>query len=95
MKTYDFIGIGIGPFNLSIAALAEGLDAGKLAAGSPGDGWDTRVEGLKGMALIRQGDCAAGRAMLAPAVDAMKAGGMQPWILEDYQAALDAAPCGG
>lgn len=26
MKTYDFIGIGIGPFNLSIAALAEGLD---------------------------------------------------------------------
>ena len=25
MKTYDFIGIGIGPFNLSIAALA-GLD---------------------------------------------------------------------
>ncbi|MEA1063030.1 lysine N(6)-hydroxylase/L-ornithine N(5)-oxygenase family protein [Erwinia sp. HR93] len=25
MKTYDFIGIGIGPFNLSIAALAEGL----------------------------------------------------------------------
>lgn len=24
MKTYDFIGIGIGPFNLSIAALAEG-----------------------------------------------------------------------
>lgn len=76
-------------------ALAEGLDAGKLAAGSPGDGWDTRVEGLKGMALIRQGNCAAGRAMLAPAVDAMKAGGMQPWILEDYQAALDAAPCGG
>ncbi|WP_337992688.1 SidA/IucD/PvdA family monooxygenase [Cronobacter sakazakii] len=27
MKTYDFIGIGIGPFNLSIAALAEGLTA--------------------------------------------------------------------
>lgn len=26
MKTYDFIGIGIGPFNLSVAALAEGLD---------------------------------------------------------------------
>lgn len=26
MKTYDFIGIGIGPFNLSIAALAEGLE---------------------------------------------------------------------
>ena len=24
MKTYDFIGIGIGPFNLSIAALAGG-----------------------------------------------------------------------
>ncbi|MEX7694020.1 SidA/IucD/PvdA family monooxygenase, partial [Enterobacter hormaechei] len=23
MKTYDFIGIGIGPFNLSIAALAD------------------------------------------------------------------------
>lgn len=76
-------------------ALAEGLDAGKLAAGSPGDGWDTRVAGLRGMALIRLGDCAAGRAMLAPAVDAMKAGGMQPWILEDYEAALAAAPCGG
>lgn len=26
MKTYDFIGIGIGPFNLSVAALSEGLD---------------------------------------------------------------------
>ncbi|WP_455818182.1 lysine N(6)-hydroxylase/L-ornithine N(5)-oxygenase family protein [Pseudomonas cerasi] len=26
MKTYDFIGIGIGPFNLSVAALAEGLE---------------------------------------------------------------------
>ncbi len=26
MKTFDFIGIGIGPFNLSVAALAEGLD---------------------------------------------------------------------
>lgn len=26
MKTYDFIGIGLGPFNLSIAALADGLD---------------------------------------------------------------------
>lgn len=26
MKTYDFIGIGIGPFNLSIAALADGLE---------------------------------------------------------------------
>lgn len=26
MKPYDFIGIGIGPFNLSVAALAEGLD---------------------------------------------------------------------
>lgn len=26
MKTYDFIGIGIGPFNLSIAALSEGLE---------------------------------------------------------------------
>lgn len=76
-------------------ALAEGLDAGKLAAGSPGDGWDTRVAGLRGIALIRLGNCAAGRAMLAPAVDAMKVGGMQPWILEDYEAALAAAPCGG
>ncbi|MDU6431379.1 MAG: SidA/IucD/PvdA family monooxygenase [Pantoea sp.] len=26
MKVYDFIGIGIGPFNLSVAALAEGLE---------------------------------------------------------------------
>ncbi len=26
MKTHDFIGIGLGPFNLSVAALAEGLD---------------------------------------------------------------------
>lgn len=26
MKTYDFIGIGIGPFNLSVAALTEGLE---------------------------------------------------------------------
>jgi len=26
VKTYDFIGIGIGPFNLSIAALADGLE---------------------------------------------------------------------
>ena len=26
MKTYDFIGIGIGPFNLSVAALAENIE---------------------------------------------------------------------
>lgn len=76
-------------------ALAGTLDAARLAAGSPGDGWAERVEGLKGMAMIRLGDCAAGRAMLAPAVADMKAGDMQPWILEDYETALDAAPCGG
>lgn len=76
------------------AAIAETLDASKLAAGSPGDDWGLRVDGLKGMALIDQGQCAAGRAMLAPAVAAMKTGGMQAWILEDYETALDAAPCG-
>lgn len=44
MKTYDFIGIGIGPFNLSIAALAEGwtdlahcsLNASRISPGTRG-----------------------------------------------------------
>ena len=37
MKTYDFIGIGIGPFNLSIAALAEGLDGSGVVIMNNGD----------------------------------------------------------
>ncbi|STP83337.1 aerobactin siderophore biosynthesis protein IucD [Enterobacter hormaechei] len=44
MKTYDFIGIGIGPFNLSIAALAGGwavlarcfLNASRTSPGTRG-----------------------------------------------------------
>ncbi|MBY9067220.1 tetratricopeptide repeat protein [Hyphomonas sp. WL0036] len=76
-------------------ALAQPLDAGKLAAGSPGDDWQLRIDGLKGMALIGQGQCAEGLALLQPAVKSMQAGGMQPWILEDYENALKAAPCGG
>lgn len=74
-------------------ALAAGLDPALLAAGSPGDGWDTRVEGLKGIALIRRGQCEEGMALLVPAVEAMKTGDMQPWILKDYEDAMIAAPC--
>lgn len=74
-------------------ALAETLDAAKLAAASPGADWDLRIDGLKAMVLIRQGACAQGLALLQPAVKSMQAGGMQPWILEDYETALDAAPC--
>ncbi|WP_049755037.1 MULTISPECIES: protein kinase domain-containing protein [Hyphomonas] len=74
-------------------ALANTLDAAKLAAGSPGDGWAERVAGLKGIAMIDQGQCAAGLALLRPAVEAMKAGDMQPWILADYEEAEAGAPC--
>lgn len=74
-------------------ALAETLDAAKLASGSPGDGWAERVEGLKGMAMIELGQCAAGLARLRPAIEAMQAGDMQPWILADYEEADAAAPC--
>lgn len=74
-------------------ALASLLDADKLSAGSPGKGWGERVEGLKGMVLIDQGQCRAGLGLLTPALAAMQAEGMQPWILKAYQEAEASAPC--
>lgn len=76
------------------AALAEELDPLKLAAGSPGDGWAARVEGLKGMAAIRSGDCTGGLAKLDAALAEMHALETQAWIVRPYEAAEKAAPCG-
>lgn len=74
-------------------ALAAALDPAKLAAGSPGELWDRRVEGLKGMVLIRQGQCAEGAALLRPALTAMQDNQMQAWIVAPYEKAEAAAPC--
>ncbi len=52
-------------------ALLEGLDAGILAAAESSPGWEHRLAATRGLILVRSGHGAEGRALLAPAVQAL------------------------
>jgi non-specific serine/threonine protein kinase len=70
------------------AALADELDPAQLAAGSPGQGWSTRVDALKGWAQMLNGRPEDGAALLAASVDRMERQGLQDWMVEPFRQAL-------
>ncbi len=73
-------------------AHAAPLDARQLEAGSPGQHWGARTDGLQARILLAQGQCGDGRAQLATAVQTMRHNGLQEWILAPFERDL-VAPC--
>lgn len=72
------------------AELVTTLDAKKLAAGSPGEQWGSRLTALKASILIDEHRTAAGVAMLQPAVAEMRKAGTQEWIMAPFERRLAA-----
>lgn len=70
------------------APLIQMLDPAKLTSGSPGEGWDARVEGLKARLLLGQGQQQEGQQRLQKAIDRMEALHMQDWIVTPFRQAL-------
>jgi len=73
------------------SALIDGLDPAQLAAGSPGEEWQARLDGLKGWALLLNGRRDEGAALLESTITNMERDGMQAWIIDPFRRPLAAA----
>jgi non-specific serine/threonine protein kinase len=69
-------------------ALVDSLDPVQLAAGSPGEGWSTRVNALKGWAMMLDGRRDDGAALLTTAVAQLERAGAQDWVVQPFRQAL-------
>jgi eukaryotic-like serine/threonine-protein kinase len=73
-------------------ALAERIDPAALVSVTIGGvDWAPRLQALKGRILVGQGREAEGLALLEPAIEQMKAGGMQSYIVAPFEQTLTQA----
>jgi non-specific serine/threonine protein kinase len=70
------------------AALINGLDPARLAAGSPGDEWPARIDALSGWSMLLGGRRDEGVALLEKTIAGMEREGMQDWIIAPFRGAL-------
>lgn len=78
MEAFDFAGA---------LEMLDGLDAQILAAGDSAPAWPQRLEAMRGLILVSQGEIAEGQALLAPALSVLRQHDADADI-ERYEAAL-------
>jgi tetratricopeptide (TPR) repeat protein len=70
-------------------SLVSALSVDSLSrSGEGAQDWQQRIDGLKGLILLRQGRKADAVTLLAPAVAKMEADHLQGWIVDPFQEAL-------